>query len=154
MAAENVDGIATDAQARARNLAVIDGLADRGIGRACAFGSHVALSRESGQKVVAGGEGSHDGALRDGFLHGLQVFRSGVEEEVDVRVDKAGKKRGVAEFNNFGAGGARDFRADFDYRFARDQNFAGGGDFAGFDVEQSRRVEDDWVCSWSGLGRR
>ena len=84
----------------------------------------------------------------------MKIFRTGVKEEVDVRVDKAWEKRGVAEFNDFGAGRARDFRAELGDRVARDQNFAGGGEFARFDVEQSRGVEDDCVRTGSRSGRR
>jgi hypothetical protein len=82
----------------------------------------------------------------------LKVLRTGVKEEVDVRVDKAGKKRGIAEVNDLSAGGARNFRADFDYGIARDQDFAGGRDVAGFDVEQARSVEDDCVRAWPRFG--
>jgi hypothetical protein len=36
---------------------------------------------------------------------------------------------------------------DFDDFFSVDQNFAGCGDFAGFDVKHARGVEDDGVRS-------
>jgi hypothetical protein len=44
-----------------------------------------------------------DGALRHGFLHGLEVFGAGMKEEMDVSVDEAGKKRAIAEIDDFGA---------------------------------------------------
>lgn len=53
--AENVDGIAADAQARAGNFATIDGVANSGVGRTGAFGTHVALSGKAGHQVGAGG---------------------------------------------------------------------------------------------------
>jgi len=84
----------------------------------------------------------------------LKIFRTGVKEEVDVRVDKAGEKSGIAEINDFGAGGAGDFRADFGYGAAIDQDFAGGGDVSGFDVEQARGVKDDCVRAWRRMGLR
>ncbi len=148
VAAENVDGVAADAQARAGDEAVVDGVADGGVGGAGAFGAHVALGGEAGHEVVARGERGDDGALRDGFLDGLQIFGAGVEEEVDVGVDQAGEQGGVAEVDDFGVRRARDFRADFVDAVALDEDFAGSGDAAGFDVEQARGVEDD------GVGRR
>jgi hypothetical protein len=84
----------------------------------------------------------------------LKVFRAGMKEQVDVRVDKAGKKCGVTEVNDFGAGRARDFRADFNYGVARDKNFAGGGDMPGFDIEKARGVKDDCVRACGSLGLR
>ena len=48
VAAQNVDGIAADAQARPGDEALIDGIAYRGVGGARAFGAHVALGGEAG----------------------------------------------------------------------------------------------------------
>ena len=151
VAAENIDGVAADAQAGAGNFAAIDGVAHGGVCRAGAFGAHVALSRESGHQIGARGESGHDGALRDGFCDCLQVFLAGMEEEVDVRVDEAGEKSGLAEVDYFRCGRTRDFRADFFYGVALDQDFAGGDDAAEFYVEQPRGMEDDRVRSWRGL---
>jgi hypothetical protein len=91
MAAENIDGIATDSKARTGNLAPIDGVTDGCVGGAGALGTHVAFSSESSDQVVAGGDSSHDGALGDRLLDSLKVFRAGVKEEVNVRVDKSGE---------------------------------------------------------------
>ena len=99
VAAENVDGIAADAHARAGDEAVIDGVANGGVGGARAFGAHVALGREAGHQIVAGGERSDDGALRHGLLDGLQIFGAGMQEQMDVGVDQAGQQRGVAEID-------------------------------------------------------
>ena len=103
VAAENIDGVAADAQTRPGDQAVIDGVAHGGIGRACAFGAHVAFGGEAGHQVVARGEGGDDGALRDGFLDGLQIFRAGMKEQMHVGVNQAGHERGVAEIDDFGA---------------------------------------------------
>jgi hypothetical protein len=130
MAAENADGISADAQARAGYLTLIDGVADGRVRGACAFGAHVALGCESRHEIVASGEGGRDGALWDGFLDGLKIFRARVKEEVDVRIDKSREKSGVAEIDDFGAGGAGNFRADFGYRVAIDQDFAWCEDLA------------------------
>ena len=89
VAAENIDGIAADAQARAGNQPVIDGVANSGVGGAGAFGAHVALGGESGHADRRARPAWPDGALRHGFFHGLQIFRAGMEEQVDVRVDQA-----------------------------------------------------------------
>jgi hypothetical protein len=83
----------------------------------------------------------------------LKVFRAGVKEEVDVRVDKTGKKSGVTEVNDFGSGRAGDFRSDFGNGIARDQDFARSCDAAGFDVEKARSVEDDCGRTSCWLGR-
>jgi hypothetical protein len=63
-----------------------------------------------------------------------------VEEEVDVGVDETREKSGVTEVDDFGVGGARDFGADFFDEIAFDENFAGSGDAAGFDVEEAGGV--------------
>ena len=49
----------------------------------------------------------------NGFLDGLKIFGAGVKKEMDVGVDQAGEKGGVAEIDDFGAGGVGDFCADF-----------------------------------------
>ena len=91
VAAENIDGIAANAQARARNEALIDRVAHGGVGGARAFGSHVALGREAGHQIGTRGERGSDGALRDGFLDGLQILGAGMQEQVHMGVDQAGK---------------------------------------------------------------
>ena len=145
VSAENVDGVTTDAHPRTRNLTLIDGVADGGVGRPGAFGSHVALSGESSEKIITRSKDGHDGALRNRFLDSLQIFGAWVKEEVNVSIDQAGKKSSVAEVDDFGAGRARDFGGDFDNGAARNQDFAGTHDVAGFNVKQARGMEDDWV---------
>ncbi len=54
------------------------------------------------------GQSGHDDALGHGLLHGLQVFRSRMKEEMDVGVDQAGHQRGVAEIDGLRAGGMGD----------------------------------------------
>jgi hypothetical protein len=49
--AQNIDGIAADAQPWAGNQPMINGVANRGIGRARALGAHVALGGKSGHQV-------------------------------------------------------------------------------------------------------
>ena len=133
---------------------LIDGVAHGGVGGAGAFGAHVALGGEAGHEIVARGESGDDGALRDGFLDGLQIFGAGMQEEVDVRVDEAGQQGGVAEVDDFRAGWACDFGADFGDGVALDQDFAGSDHFAGFDVEQARGVKNDGVRGLRRLGLR
>ena len=148
VSAENVDGVTADAQPRTGNLILIDSVADGGVRGAGALGSHVALSGESSEKVVARSEGGHDGALRNRFLDGLQIFGAGVKEEVNVSIDQPGKKGSVAEVDDFGAGRARDFGGNFDNGVARNQDFAGSHDVAGFNVKQARGMKDDLVRGW------
>ncbi len=64
VAAEDIDGVAADAQAGPRNAAFIDGIADGGIGGARTFGAHIAFRGKAGHQVVAGGQSRGDGALR------------------------------------------------------------------------------------------
>ena len=143
VSAENINGIAADAQARAGNQAVIDCVADGCVGGAGAFGAHVALGSKSGKKIVARGNRGENRALRDGFLHGLQIFGAGMQEKVDVRVDEAGEESGVAEVDEFGLVWAGHMRADFHDEAALHQNFAGGRDASSFYVEQARGVQHD-----------
>ena len=104
VAAEDVDGVAADAQPRAGNAAFVNGIANGGIGRARAFGAHVALRGEAGHQVVARGQRSRDGALRHRFLHGLQIFRAGMQKQMDVGIDQPGKQRAIAQVDDFRAG--------------------------------------------------
>ncbi len=142
VAAENVDGVAADAQARTGDEAAIDGVAHGGVGCARAFGAHVALGGEAGHQVVTRGQRGDDGALRDGFLHGLQILGAGMQEQMDVRVDQAGEQRGVAEIDDLRAGGMVDGGADGGDAVALDQDLAGRDDCSGFDIEQTRGVQD------------
>ena len=68
-----------------------------------------------------------------------------MQEEVDVCVNQAGEKSAAAEIYDFRVGRPGDFRADFFYCLALDEDFAGSGDEAGFYIEQARGVEDDGV---------
>jgi hypothetical protein len=138
VAAEKIHSVAADAQARAGNESLVDGVAHGGVGGACAFGAHVALGGESGQEVVTRGDGGEDGALGNGFLDGLQIFGAGMQEKMDVRVNQAGEQGGVAEVDEFGAVRMRDFVAGFDDEIVLDQDFAGSGDAAGFDTSSRR----------------
>ncbi len=143
VAAENVDGVATDAQARAGNLAAVDRIADGGIGGAGAFCAHVALGGEAGHQVIASGQRGSDGALRDRLLDGLKILRAGVKEEMDVRVDQAGKQSGITEVDYLSASWAGNFGAGFFDEIAFNENFARGDDLAGVDFEEARGVEND-----------
>ncbi len=107
VAAEDVDGVAADAQPRPGNQTGIDRIANGGVGRARAFGAHVALGGEAGHQVVLGGQRRQDRALRHRFLHRLQIFRAGMQEQMDVRVDQPGHERDVAQVDDLRAGGTR-----------------------------------------------
>src|ERR1700722_3273000 len=144
--------MAADAQAWSVNGTFIDCVANGSVGGACAFGAHVALGGEAGEKIVACGECGENGALRDGFLDGLQIFRAGMQEKVDVRVDEAGQQSGVAEIDELRFVRVRHMRADFHDEFALNQNFAGRDGATGFDVEQVCSVKDNGTRRGSGLG--
>ena len=89
VSAENVDGVAAEAQPRAGDPSFIDGVAHGRVGRARAFGAHVAFGGKAGHQVVSRGQRRHDRALRDGFLNGLQIFCAGMKKEMDVGIDQA-----------------------------------------------------------------
>jgi hypothetical protein len=145
MSPEDVDGVAGDAHAWAGDLAAVDGVADGDVGTACALGAHIALCGEAGHEVGFGGGGGGYHALGHGLLHGLQVFSAGVEEEMDVGVDQAGHKGGVAKVEDDGAAGVFDLRADLADTVADDQDFAGRDHLAGGYVENAGGVEDGGV---------
>src|SRR5271155_1891019 len=77
-----------------------------------------------------------------------------MQEQVNVRINQAGEKSGIAEVNDLRIGWLGYFCADFFYYVAFDEDFAGGGDAAGFDVEQAGGVEDDGMRGWRGLRLR
>ena len=86
---ENVDRIAADAQPRARDQTGIDRISHSCVGRSGAFRSHVAFGSESSHQVSLGRQRRQDGALRNRLLDRLQIFRAGVQEQVNMRVDQA-----------------------------------------------------------------
>ena len=108
VSAENVDGVAADAETRAGNQAVIDGVADGRVGGTGALGAHVTLGGEAGHQISLCRQRRQDGALRHRLLHGLQVFRAGVEEEMDVGVDQSGHESHIAEVDDLGSRGSAD----------------------------------------------
>jgi len=87
VAADNADRVAADAQTRPGNEPLVDGVADGCVGGASPFRAHVTLGGEAGEQIVARSECSSDSALRNRFLDGLQVFRTGMQEQVHMRVN-------------------------------------------------------------------
>ena len=148
VSAGEVNGVTADAQARAGDEALVDSVADGRIGRAGAFGAHVALGGEAGQQIVTGGERGEDGARGHALLDGLQVLGSGMEEEMHVRVNQAGHERQVAEIKQGGTLGMRDRGTGLHNAIAADEKFAGSDEHALFDIHQVRGVQD------SDRGRR
>ena len=104
VAAEDVDGIPADAQPRPRNNPLVDGIANRAIGRARALGAHVALRGEAGHQVSLGSLFGQDHAPGNGLLHRLQVFSARVQEQMDMRIDHARHERHVAQIDGPRAG--------------------------------------------------
>ena len=70
---------------------------------------------------------------------------------MDVSVDQAGQERGVAQIDDFGSLLMLYRGADFDDAFVLNKHFAGRDDFAAFDVEEARGMEDDGMLR-SGSG--
>ncbi len=125
MAAQDIDRIAADAQARPGNQTLVDGVAHGRIGGARAFRSHVALGREARHQIVASGQRRDDGPLRHRFFDGLQVFSTGMQKQVHMRVDKTGHQRRFAQIDGLRAGRMRYRSAGFDDSFAPHQDLAG-----------------------------
>jgi hypothetical protein len=73
----------------------------------------------------------------------LQIFRAGMEEEMDVGVDEAGEQRGVAEVDDLGVLRVVDRCADGSNAIALHEDFARLEQRAGIDLEQARGVQDD-----------
>ena len=90
--AENIDGVAADAQARAGDLAAIDGVAHGSVCGAGAFGAHVALGGEPGEEIVPSGDGGRDGALRNGFCDCLQISAPGWRKRWTCASIKPGRR--------------------------------------------------------------
>ena len=139
VAAEDVDRVRAGSETRAGEEAGIDGVADGGVGRAGAFGAHVAFGGEAGEEVLLRRIHGNQGSLRDGFFDGLEVFGADVQEEMDVGVDEAGAKGLVAEIDDLRAGG--DGGVDGEDAVALDEDDGGGDEGAGGDVEHVRGAE-------------
>ena len=84
-----------------------------------------------------------EGAPRDGLLDGLQVFRAGMEEEMDMGVDEAGEQSRVAEVDDLGVLRVIDGCAYSADAVALNENFAGAEEDAGINLKQACGVEDD-----------
>jgi hypothetical protein len=66
-----------------------------------------------------------------------------MEEKMNVRVDKSGHQRGVAEIDGFGAGGVVNGSAGGYDLFALDEDFPRGEDAPSFYIKQSRGMKND-----------
>lgn len=148
MTAEEIDGVAADAETGTRNEALVDCIANRGIGRAGALGAHVAFRGKSGEQVGLRSLLGKDDAPGNGFLNGLQVLDAGMKKEVNVCVDEAGHQGSIAKIHDFGVVGMFDARPDGANAIPLNEHFAGLQDLAGIDVKKTRRVKDDGWRVW------
>src|SRR5450631_1916775 len=151
MPAQRVDRISADAQARPRNIAAINRAADRSIGRASTFRPHIALGGEASHQVVPRTQRGHDGPLRHRLQNGLQVFLPRMQEKMNMRIDQPRQQRAISEIDDLRARRMLYRRADFDDAVAFDQNFARLQDLAAFNVEQTRRMQHDYLVRVRGL---
>ena len=145
VAAGDVDGVAADAHTRAGDESGVDGVADGGRGGSCAFGSHVALRGEAGQQVSPGGKLCLDHALRHAFLNRLQVFGSGMQEQMDVGVDEARHQRAFAQVDDLAHLGAYlgDALGQIQDAVTLHHHHAGRDGCARLHVQDSRRLQHD-----------
>ena len=143
VAAQDADGVAADAHSRPGDEPCVDGVADRRVCRASALGAHIALGGEAGHQIRFGGLFSQNRAPGNRLFDRLQVLGPGVEKEVHMGVDKAGKQRGVTQVNDLGPLRVLDGSAHGADALALDQNFARLEQRSGVYLEQPRRVEHD-----------
>ncbi len=150
--AQDIDGHSAHAHAWARDHAGVYGVADGGVGRASAFGAHIAFGGEAGDEVGRGGAGGDEGALWNALLDGLKVFGARVEEEVHVRVDQSGHEGAVAGIDDLGSGGMGHVLGDLGDAIAGDEDFGGGNDACGGYIEHVRGAENDHLLRLGELG--
>ena len=143
VAAQDVDGIATDAQPWARNDSLVDGIAHGGVGRASSFGAHVTLGSETGHQGCLRGLFCKNRAPGHGLLDSLQVLRAGMQKQMHMRVNQARQQSCVAEIDYLRTLRMFDRNTHCFDAFALDQNLAGLKDVSGIDFKQPRRVQHD-----------
>jgi hypothetical protein len=77
----------------------------------------------------------------------LKIFSTGIEEEMDVRVDEAGEERRVAEVDDARVCGVVNGCADGVNAVALDKNFAGLEESAGVNLEEACGMKHDGLLS-------
>ena len=92
MPSQDVDRVAGDPQPGSRELAGIDGIAHGSVGGSGAFRAHIPLCGKSAHEIVPRRDQSEDGPLRHRLLDGLQIFGTGVEKQMHVRIDQTRKQ--------------------------------------------------------------
>ena len=130
VSAKDIDGVAADAESRAGDKAGVDCVADGGVGRTSAFGAHIAFGGETGEEIFASSESGDDRAFGNGFLNGLQVFRTRMKEKMDVGIDETGEERDVTEIENLRGRRVLDAGADFDDTAGLDKDFGGSNNLS------------------------
>ena len=83
-----------------------------------------------------------EGAPGNGFLDCLEVFCTGVEEEMDMGVDKAWEQRFVAEVDDLRVLRMIDGCAGGADAIALDENLSGAEEDAGVNLKQAGGVEN------------
>ena len=141
MAPEDTDGIAADTQARPGNKSLVNGVTHRRVGRSGALGAHVSLSRKSRHQIVSRVQHRRNGALRNRFLNGLKVFRAGVQEQMDVHIDKARHQGAVAKVDGRGAIRMPDFDSGFRDSISLNKERAGSQHATSLDIQKAAGVE-------------
>src|SRR5271155_255092 len=129
---------------RTAERALVDGVAQPDV--QIILRADVADGSESGHQGDACIYGGVDSHFRDGLLQIVKqrfaVVLAVLHGEVGVGVDEAGEKRGVAEVDDFGAGGNGGALADADDLAVADDYNAGLGDGVAFAVKHARGFED------------
>jgi hypothetical protein len=77
----------------------------------------------------------------------LKIFSTGMEEEMDVRVDEAGEERRVAEVDDARVCRVVNGCADGANAVALDKNFAGLEESAGVNLEEACGMKHDGLLS-------
>ena len=177
--AQNVDGVAADAQPRPWKQSLVDGIPHRRVSRTRAFRSHVALRREARHQIVARRQDRRQGSLRHGLLHGesghhiglcrllrqnraprhgfldrLQILRAGMQEQMDVSVDQSGQQRPVAQVDDLRSRGMGHRSAGFGDASAHHQDLARCEHSSGLHVQQACGMQHDRPDRRLRLGSR
>ena len=144
MTAGRAERVHRDQHARARNLAVADGVAQADVDVVAR--AHVAHGGEAGHQRLAHDIDGVQRALRDGLLQPVQLLLAVVAlegvGEVRVRVDEARQQRRVAEVDGLragGDGGVRTHADDLAVGYHYDQ--PGRDDVVALAVEHARGFE-------------
>jgi hypothetical protein len=93
-------------------------------------------------------QGCHDRTLGHGLDDGLEIFRAGMQKQMNVCVDQAGKQGALPKVNDFSPGRSAHVLRDFRDSVAPDEHLSGHHHATTFDIKQSRGMQDNRARGW------